>query len=435
MTKDHEIIDKLFNHISTKLDWESKDNWTNYHFSKLSDIIFKDVNVLISTDTLKRIVGKRSSLKPYNPHAETKNALAKFIGYSNWGEFEQNTESELKIHPTSSTSSIINEDNLSKKVYLGQYFFIVLIIIIGLFGLVYYYFNTLIIGNISLEYDRKNTPMMIKAQYIIDKRFNNDSVWIDFGYNQQLNVNQDRVPIYLENLKGSLYHSYLIPGLFIVKLKTSKSTLDSEVVIVPSKGWESFIKNPYVSYTNLPKSENEKLFCSEIDRAEWGLQPHDDYCIEHINMGNFSFDGDNFDAEIKFKTGISTGSIACFDFKLLFHGNQGNPILLSFLEEGCNQFQNLQVSDIVKYGSKDNTLHELSIRPDSSYILNISNHNKKMIIELNKKKKYEIDYNLPIKNIVGIKLNTKGRGEIYYMKVWQNNQLKINEEFMQESSM
>lgn len=435
MVKDHEIIDELFNFISTKLDWESKESWTNYHFNKLSDIIFKEVCVLISTDTLKRIVGKRGSLKPYNPHAETKNALAKFIGYSNWEEFEHFIVNKLNNQSFESNNSVNKVYNVSKNPFLQKTIIITSIIVVGLFVFVFFYFNTSIKGSILLEYDIKNTPMMVKAQYNIDKGLKNDSVWLDFGYNQQLNVNHDRVPIYLENSKGSLYHSYLIPGLFIVKLKTSKSTLDSEVVIVPSKGWESFIKNPYVSYTNLPKSENEKLFCSEIDRAEWGLQPHDDYCIEHINMGNFSFDGDNFDAEIKFKTGISTGSIACFDFKLLFHGNQGNPIFLSFLEEGCNQFQNLQVSDVVKFGNKDNTLHGLSIRPDSSYTLNISNHNKKMTITLNKTKKYEISYHLPVQDIVGIKLNTKGRGEIYYMKVWQNNRLKINEEFMKEPSL
>ncbi len=63
-------------------------------FNRLSESIFERTGVLLSATTLKRIWGYLS--EPVTPRQSTLDTLARYIGWGNWTEFQQNQKSEIE---------------------------------------------------------------------------------------------------------------------------------------------------------------------------------------------------------------------------------------------------------------------------------------------------------------------------------------------------
>ncbi len=82
-------LNKCLQHLQEKLRWGISKSWTNKEFEKLSEQIFDASRIYISVVTLKRLFGRAKTYKKeYNPQLETKNALALFLGYTNWDDFK-----------------------------------------------------------------------------------------------------------------------------------------------------------------------------------------------------------------------------------------------------------------------------------------------------------------------------------------------------------
>jgi hypothetical protein len=76
--------------IEETLKWGRKEEWTNYHFTQLSEKITELTGVSLSVSSIRRIFGQDKSYKEkFNPQIETKNTLARFIGYESWVNFKQ----------------------------------------------------------------------------------------------------------------------------------------------------------------------------------------------------------------------------------------------------------------------------------------------------------------------------------------------------------
>ena len=79
---------KLF--VESKLNWGESKGWRHQDFESLSEKIFSETGVMLSSTTLKRIWGK---LKYDSiPNSNTLNALAAFIGKENWLEFKSSVD-------------------------------------------------------------------------------------------------------------------------------------------------------------------------------------------------------------------------------------------------------------------------------------------------------------------------------------------------------
>ena len=81
------MLQKLLRNVEEKINRGASDTWTNYDFEQLSDAILEATSVQLSVTTLKRIWGKVKY--PHAPAIQTLNALAQFIGYIDWRDFEQ----------------------------------------------------------------------------------------------------------------------------------------------------------------------------------------------------------------------------------------------------------------------------------------------------------------------------------------------------------
>lgn len=84
---DKKCLQVLAQLIEQRLGWGAIQDWTQKDFQALSDQISSQVNDYVSVTTLKRAFGRVN----YEglPQQGTLNALAKYIGYTNWSSFRQ----------------------------------------------------------------------------------------------------------------------------------------------------------------------------------------------------------------------------------------------------------------------------------------------------------------------------------------------------------
>src|ERR1041385_1932242 len=107
MSTERELILLCRTKIEQLLNWGDSVLWTNSDFELLSDKIFEKTVVRLSISTLKRIWGK---VKYDNsPTAATLNALANFLDYASWRDFEsEQTRTAPVGHPVESINEINN---------------------------------------------------------------------------------------------------------------------------------------------------------------------------------------------------------------------------------------------------------------------------------------------------------------------------------------
>lgn len=74
--------------VAVKVGKKDISEWKNSDFIKLSELLHDQTKVTLSDHTLKRIFGKLKTSTRYFPQKATRDALAQFIGYRDWHEFE-----------------------------------------------------------------------------------------------------------------------------------------------------------------------------------------------------------------------------------------------------------------------------------------------------------------------------------------------------------
>lgn len=79
--------------IETKLNWGSSAQWSNYDLEKLAGLIAEATTVQLSVSTLKRIWGKVAYKSA--PSLTTLHALARFLGYADWRDYQQQFRSPV----------------------------------------------------------------------------------------------------------------------------------------------------------------------------------------------------------------------------------------------------------------------------------------------------------------------------------------------------
>ena len=76
--------------IESKLNWGDSADWHNDVFIELSELIHTKTKVLLSPTTLKRVWGRVQYTS--SPSISTLNALAQFLEFENWRDFQVSSE-------------------------------------------------------------------------------------------------------------------------------------------------------------------------------------------------------------------------------------------------------------------------------------------------------------------------------------------------------
>jgi hypothetical protein len=92
--QEKEHLQDCLDYVAARASRYSVADWTDGNFIELSEDIQKETGILIHRNTLKSLFGKVQAGAETRPQKDTRNALAKYAGFEDWGQFV--TQNELR---------------------------------------------------------------------------------------------------------------------------------------------------------------------------------------------------------------------------------------------------------------------------------------------------------------------------------------------------
>jgi len=466
----HEIlyVQKCLQLIEAKLNWGGRHTWVYEDFKRLQDLIFESSSISLSIHTLERLFGKLKTHKNYNPQAETKNALAVFLGYKNWVHFrEQNPIAQEELHPlyqnqiteeAKGPSFRFSHDSLPlqqevnnkgipeehadatdsykfvpapsavkpvKQPFKKIAFFSGLFLVVAL-GMFFYFYNKTISAD-DIWFKAQNIygkkPHTVKFTYRIPEQLTQD-VYADFGTTD---------PFWkIDKKERSFYKTYLSPGVFLVKLKTQDTTLARTKVFIDSEGWMGFKYDIYEDIkTRTPLPKNLLISDGRLYTAPDKINPNlkgRRYYFEYATIKDFRVSGDHLIFDTRFRSNAEHGSELCNDMWFKLIGTQGE-LKIHFLVPGCFGFVQMIFGEKKLDGhAKDLSAFAKDFSDWKNARLEVVD--KKVYIYFEDKLIFKTAYNQSVGNIMGIAITSKGAGETDFVKLYDaNKQLVFSDDF------
>ena len=85
--QEKEHLQDCLDYVAARASRHSVADWTDGNFIELSEDIQKETGILIHRNTLKRLFGKVQAGEESRPQKDTRNALALYAGFEDWGQF------------------------------------------------------------------------------------------------------------------------------------------------------------------------------------------------------------------------------------------------------------------------------------------------------------------------------------------------------------
>jgi hypothetical protein len=395
--------------IERRLNLGHRTEWTNHNFNQLSDDIFKKTTIRLSVSSIRRLFGLDKSYKEkYNPQMETKNALARYLGYENWPDYKQKNRIE--------TSSLNEKDLISppsketnKKHKYAVLFFI--IIAIALFGLFIFknYKNRIQINiqdiNIYAENLSGHTPHTVIVNYTYQDL--SDSLFIHFGEKSER--------LYLPPQNKTITYTYGLPGLHYIRVnrKSNNEIIFSDYAHITTKWWERIVKvknQNILSEALFVDSLYGRLFTNKEDVA---LRIFDkanlsDFFVIYINSKDFGISANHFSLQADLKNDISEGGLPCYNARFGIITKEG-LVYVTPVGIGCASWAKIRVGKENIEG-RYNNLSFLTIDLTKWQTIQIKNKDFKFEVFINDILVYELKHNQTLGNILGIEFDFRGSG-------------------------
>jgi hypothetical protein len=425
---DRYYINIIIRKIEKKLSWKKVSLWTDNEFRKLSSLIYEDTSISISPQTLKRLFGKVKYKEVYTTQPATKDALAKFLNYSNWDAFIRDQD-----HSIFRSISLISY-RISGKHSKGRLLFVLLAIIF-------------IIASVLIISDIKDKPVKFYAQNVTGmvphtvslhldlSHVRNKEVYLDFDQNEAENATNVEL---LDRHLTLINHCFESPGYYNVRLLSKGKVLASTKIHVLSEGWTSYYFNDD-NFTlrkfifGLEKRVSDStadgiLYISPKALNNRGLNGNTVYYLEHLLYKDFQVSADSCLFEVKYKNSSDIGGISCYDVEVRIVGENGLASVM-LVQKGCYRWSEITIGEKHLNG-KFNDLSHLSADLSSWNIMQIFINNHKASIINNSDTIYTTDYNQPIGMIKGVRFVTKGSGAFDYVKLFDSRgELKFDDNF------
>lgn len=232
--------------IEQKLGWGSGNTWQSGEFEKLSDTVFEETGVMLSSSTLKRIWGRVRY--DSTPNRATLNALAQFAGYKDWREFVAKVNEPAATKPTCATSrkddasSGLKETEtpaakarIAYKIIVPGLLLLTLVVF-GVLALTRKQKKALHLTNVVFRSKPVTLGVPNTVVFEYDATTSNaDSVFIQQSWDKQKRYKVDKA---LHQYTSTYYY----PGYYSAKLILNDSVVKEHDVYIESSGWVGIIE-------------------------------------------------------------------------------------------------------------------------------------------------------------------------------------------------
>lgn len=424
-------IKKCLASIEKELGWGDSDQWKSSDFELLSEKILNKTGVNLSQSTLKRLWGKVKYES--EPQPSTLNALAQYLGFKNFREFEKLlSEKEKAGEPETEVKT--RNTTVQKTVKKAIFW------LLGVGGLTFIFLfltgkASMEIGPTISKHDPSSFSFTVKS--VSDKVPN--TVIFDFDVS---NANSDTLfiqqswdktkRIAINKSQNQATCVYYLPGFFRAKLIVDDQIVQEKDLLISSKGWlPLLIKEPIpVYFTKEEALSNGSFGLKESDLLAKNIPLQPDLpIVGYYLVQNFSnLDPENFFLETNFRNTFSSGSGAC-QFSQVMVMFEKSAISIPFSASGCSSELNVFMGgNMIKGKEKD--LSKLGV--DFTNWVNLKIKVKGRNVQLYTDDQLALDSEVQdqLGEVIGLAFHFEGVGEVDFVKIENGNgKLILDEKF------
>jgi hypothetical protein len=422
MEREKQLLLLCCKQVEQMLNWGDSEAWTNEDFEQLSEKIFEKTRVQLSISTLKRIWGK---VRYDNfPATATLNALVAFLDYESWREFRQkndpdcasksvNKETEeitsIPAQPDIETAKVRRSKAGRVLVPVGLLLIVTAIVFAGR-------------GKKPVNVD----PSKIKFEAIKVSNTLPNSVIFNYDasafHSDSVYIQQSWDPRRREQVDGNAkQHTsvYYNPGYFLAKLIVDGQIKKECVVNIQTKGWKGIIeKDPIPTYLSVTESHNDGyLGISPVTlQQKTGSPVFNNVWVKFANIRSFAtIDPDNFTFETNVRNTSAVEASVCRRVNVILL-LKNSAVILPICDKGCISEINLLTGEAWVTG-KDHDLSAFGCDFSNFQNLKLTVKNRDFTVCLNSKHIFQVTLKNKLPEVVGIRFEFEGSGEVKDVKL------------------
>lgn len=424
-----ELLDACCRKVAERADDKPVSEWTSLEYKRLSSMLNRETEVLLSESTLKRIFGRLKTSERYFPQKATRDALARFTGYRDWQEFELVYHAGRPIKPTVTTeetslpvseaTGIVPETpQPPEQPRARKSRWKAAVIAAGILGaavIAAIIFYKPVNGYQKVKHLQLRclnpvgeVPHSALFELVSDKPLPPEAADLEVSWGEH------KFGKPFENTRLT-NHLYQYPGVQYAVLSYKGKPIDTVTVQMRTKGWVANAINDLDSIRvfpvlNLRQLQPDNLYASITDLVKSGVDTLDSFIVGFSNIKPSTINGDNCELNVKVYTSeIRTGT-RCPYVLILIEGEKDCHYVRMALPN-CTALSNYKFSEITADGEQADLRH-LSVDLRNGANVRLSIKNKQAVLFVDGKQLLDIPYSQSIGNIIGLKFATNGIGKI-----------------------
>lgn len=381
--------------------------WKNSDYIKLSGLLHRKTKVHLSENTLKRIFGKLKKPTRYYPQKATRDALAQFIGFRDWYEFELLNPVTEKVDLIAIPDKV---DSKSKEIgnKNKSYIYLALaVVVMAIIGIYYFIYNKDEVNNVKLTClnPEGKSPHSAIFKLSINGSLSDDpaNFTIDFADNKPKRSNfSDTI----------VNHYYETPGRYFPMLYHKNTVIDTAYVYLQSKGWDVIATMQHDTtrvYPILRKQANTvDSHVTTKALLDAGIDTGKTFFVSFANVKPTHISADNFEFYADITTSAERPGVRCSQVDMVVFGENDNHYL-SIIKPECTAWVSYKFSEIAKSGAKDD-LRKFGHDLTSGARVKLRIENKHVSLFIDNKEIFKTKYNKAIGKLMGFKIVFAGIG-------------------------
>lgn len=425
MQKDAELISLCCTMVEKSLQWGESSHWTNQDFEALSEKILAKTHVNLSVSTLKRIWGKVKY--DSTPTLATLNALAKYLDYESWRDF-QVKNNRIPASTPESVEQNIAEPAVAVPQPRKQKYALVMMTSLVLVGVT---IVLLLVKGKSVDYSlarfeshkaSNELPNSVIFNYDASS-FDADSVFIQQNWDPR---RRERVAV-----NGKQHTSiYYRPGYFQAKLIVNNEIVREDTVFIQTLGWRGIVDGkpaPAYMLDHEMKQPGALGITSATMKEKTHLNVFNDVWTQFYNVRDFKVSGNDFDFQVTLRNTSLISESVCREINVTLL-TVGSALVIPLGPKGCVSALDMLAPNGWVLG-KENDMSKFGCEIGEFQTISVKNTNSTFRVELNGKEIYSEKVRFPVGDIVGIRLGFEGTGEIAAVKLGGAGKVSIDEDF------